>query len=203
VSTKTNFVTNMDDVAMEKQVFWSPILAGVVLALGSEVLLNFLGLGLGLTSLNQSAQAMSKVGTGTVIWLSLSGILTMFYGGWACGKFLNIKCKMFIAMHGVLAWSIATLITVAVSTTTLGMVIGGPNNIAKYSIAQMGQHSFNLADSNQTTTPTPEPASTPPTEGTEEQTSTAAGEASYSLFFAFLLSAIASASGAVMARKQE
>jgi hypothetical protein len=71
------------------QVAWGAIFAGVALGLITQLLLNMLGLGIGLATLdpgtsdNPSAGGLS-IGAG--IWWVLSGIIASFVGGWAAGR---------------------------------------------------------------------------------------------------------------------
>ena len=70
------------------EIAWGAVLAGVVVALVTQLLLNMLGLGIGIATLdpgtgdNPSATSLS-IGAG--IWWTLSGILASLAGGYAAG----------------------------------------------------------------------------------------------------------------------
>ena len=178
-----------------KVTVWA-IFAGVLAALGTEVTLNFLGIGLGLASINMSADNLFKAGIGAVIWLSLTGVIAMAFGGWITGKLTYCSCIKTRALYGFLAWCLATLITVLVTASTAGAMIGGPANIVKSSIVSVGQKCISAtaqyANSSDTATSNENTVSDRAT----KEASDNLGKASIAIFFAFLLSAVAGTLGA-------
>ena len=86
------------------KISWSAVLAGVVVALVTQLILNMLGIGIGAATLdpmtgdNPSATSFS-IGAG--LWFSLSGILAALAGGYAAGRLAG-KPK---EIHCWLAWS--------------------------------------------------------------------------------------------------
>lgn len=179
-----------------KIVTWS-IIAGTAIALSAEVTLNFLGIGLGLTSVDMTASSLFKTGMGSIIWLSVSGIITMLLGGWIAGKVANHLCAKTRMLHGILAWSFATLITVMVSTSAAGVMIGGSTNVIKSSINSVGRQSIAATAeyagaSDSPNTPTENTVSNK----TSDEATNNLGMAAISMFIAFVLSAFASALGA-------
>lgn len=74
---------------MINRVSWGAVLAGVVVALVAQLILNMLGIGIGAATLdpatgdNPSAASFS-IGAG--IWWTLSGILASLAGGYAAGR---------------------------------------------------------------------------------------------------------------------
>ncbi len=181
----TSIGTNNSGIAI-----WA-ILAGALVALSVEVTLNFLGIGLGLASIDMSAESLFKAGIGSIIWLSLTGIISMALGGWIAGKLTHCPCPKARALHGLLAWSLATLITVLVTTTAAGTMIGGPANIVKSSISSVGQKSISATNqyANSSATETTSDKNTVSNKTANEATDNL-GKASIAIFFAFLLSAI-------------
>ena len=75
------------------EIAWGAIIAGVVVCFASEILLNFLGVGLGLTSLNISKTKVFTLGIGAISWLAISGVVSMGIGGWFTGTLSNVACK--------------------------------------------------------------------------------------------------------------
>lgn len=108
---------------------WGAIIAGVVVSFAYEILLNFLGVGLGLASFNLRKTEIFTLGIGAITWLAVSGVLSMGIGAWFTGKLSNVTCKYKLFCYGVITWSVATLFTVLIATTTSSAIIGGTINI--------------------------------------------------------------------------
>lgn len=115
---------------------WNAILIGATVSLGYEVLLNFLGMGLGLSAFDFNGNKMFKIGSGALIWLTVSGIISMGIGGFFVGVFSDINCKLKNCCQAITAWSLATLVTVFITTTAAGVFIGGAASVVKNSIPE-------------------------------------------------------------------
>src|SRR4030095_4824200 len=89
----TSPVTPAEDARtiMINRISWGAVLAGVVVALVAQLILNMIGIGIGASTLdpgggaaeNPSAQGFS-IGAG--IWLLVSGIVAALAGGFAAGR---------------------------------------------------------------------------------------------------------------------
>jgi hypothetical protein len=110
------------------QVAWGAIFAGVAIALITQLLLNMLGLGVGLATLdpgtadNPSAGGLS-IGAG--IWWVLSGIIASFFGGWIAGRLAGKPRESTGGWHGVIAWAVTSLAIIYLLTSALSGIIGG------------------------------------------------------------------------------
>lgn len=110
------------------QVSWGAIFAGVVIGLITQLLLNMIGLGLGLAALdpgtadNPSAGGLS-IGAG--IWWVLSGIIASFAGGWIAGRLAGKPRESTGGWHGVTSWAVTSLIVVYLLTSAVSSVLGG------------------------------------------------------------------------------
>ena len=151
---------------------------------------------------------MFQIGVGAIVWLAVSGIISMGLGGYFVGLFSNISCSLKRGCHAVAVWSLATLITVMMTTAASGAFIGGGIGIVKNSMPAVTQ-SLTQNDSQQSTAGLSQAqntdASEPQQNDTEEKansTTNEMGKASIVLFFAFLLSGIASVAGAIFATKK-
>src|ERR1700712_967429 len=126
-------VTPTEDMRsiMLNRVSWAAVLAGVVVALVVQLLLNLLGLGLGAASFspvsndNPSATTFS-IGAG--IWWTLSGILASFAGAYAAGRLSGKPKENTAAWHGLTSWALTTLVIFYLLSTTVGGVLGGAFN---------------------------------------------------------------------------
>jgi hypothetical protein len=110
------------------QVSWGAVLAGVVVALVSQLILNMIGIGIGVATLdlargdNPSASSFS-IGAG--IWWTVSGILAALAGGYAAGRLAGKPTESTASWHGLTSWALTTLIIFYLLTTTIGGIVGG------------------------------------------------------------------------------
>lgn len=110
------------------QVAWGAIFAGVVIGLITQLLLNMLGVGIGLATLdpgtsdNPSAGGLS-IGAG--IWWVLSGIIASFLGGWIAGRLAGKPRESTAGWHGLVSWAVTSLIVVYLLTSAISGVLGG------------------------------------------------------------------------------
>ncbi len=110
------------------RVAWEAVFAGVALALVTQLILNMLGLGIGLATLdpgtsdNPSASGLS-IGAG--VWWVLSGIIASFLGGWMAGRLAGKPRESTGGLHGLATWAVTTLIVVYLLTSALGGILGG------------------------------------------------------------------------------
>jgi hypothetical protein len=110
------------------QVAWGAIFAGVAIGLITQLLLNMIGLGLGLATLdpgtsdNPSAGGLS-IGAG--IWWVLSGIVASFAGGWIAGRLAGKPRESTGGWHGVTSWAVTSLIVVYLLTSAVSGILGG------------------------------------------------------------------------------
>jgi hypothetical protein len=76
---------------MFSKISWGAVLAGVVLALVTQLVLNLLGIGIGAATLNPiegDIPSATSFSMGTGIWFALSTILAALAGGYAAGRSL-------------------------------------------------------------------------------------------------------------------
>jgi hypothetical protein len=110
------------------QVSWGAVLAGVVVALVTQLILNMIGIGIGVATLdvtggdNPSASSFS-IGAGT--WWTVSGILAALAGGYAAGRLAGKPTQSTASWHGLTSWALTTLVIFYLLTTTVGGILGG------------------------------------------------------------------------------
>jgi hypothetical protein len=113
---------------MINRVSWGAVVAGVVLSLVSQLILNLIGVGVGAGTLdptggdNPSATGFS---IGAAIWWTLSGIIAAFIGGYAAGRLSGEPKEASAAWHGLTSWALTTLVIFYLLTSTIGGLIGG------------------------------------------------------------------------------
>ena len=124
------------------EIAWGAVLAGVVVALVTQLLLNMLGLGIGIATLdpgtgdNPSATSLS-IGAG--IWWTLSGIIASLVGGYAAGRLSGRPKEATAAWHGLTAWAFTTLVIFYLLSSTVGGVLGGVYNTVSGALGGMGR----------------------------------------------------------------
>ncbi len=124
------------------RVSWGAVLAGVVTALVVQLLLNMLGIGIGLGTLsaaggdNPSATTFS-VGAG--LWWTLTGIVASFLGGAMAGRLAGKPSASTGGWHGVVAWAATTLVIAYLLTTALGGVLGGAFSVLGNAASAVGR----------------------------------------------------------------
>ena len=110
-----------------KRIFWSPIISGVLIALMIEIILALLGIAIFSGFAPQAADAgnIGPLGIGAGLWWFVSSLIALFFGGWVAGRMSDISDRMSGSLHGILTWSICTLLLLLFLTTSVGALIGG------------------------------------------------------------------------------
>jgi hypothetical protein len=124
--------TPADDVRtiLLNRISWSAVLAGVVVSLVTQLILNLLGIGLGAATLDPTAGAeanpsVTGFSIGAGIWWALSGIIAAGAGGFTAGRLAGRPKESTAGWHGLTAWAFTTLLVFYLLTSTLGGIIGG------------------------------------------------------------------------------
>lgn len=102
------------------QVRWGPILAGIAIALGTQLILSALGMAIGLTAGATGAGAGS-VGIGVVIWSIISLLISLFLGGWVMAQSCGPMTQKTAFLNAAILWGA----TLALSAWLLGSGISG------------------------------------------------------------------------------
>jgi len=123
-------VTMAEDAhtTMISQISWGAVLAGVVVALVTQIVLNMLGIGIGAATLDPIAAespSASSFSIGAGIWFALSSILAALAGGYAAGRLAGIPRESTAGWHGLTAWALTTLVIFYLLGSTVGGILGG------------------------------------------------------------------------------
>ncbi len=111
--------------ALLKRASWGAIFAGAAVAAVLGIWFNLLGLAIGLAAYNPSETQAMGFGIGTVIWVLATSIICMFAGGWLAGRLTGSPRKIDRALHGVVAWSVATLFGLWIVGSGLTRAVAG------------------------------------------------------------------------------
>lgn len=112
------------------RVSWSAVLAGVVVSLVTQLILNMLGVGLGASTLDPAAgvannPSATTFSIGAGLWWAISGIIAAGAGGYTAGRLSGRPKESTAGWHGLTAWALTTLVIFYLLTSTLGGIIGG------------------------------------------------------------------------------
>jgi hypothetical protein len=113
---------------MLSKISWGAVLAGVVVALVTQLVLNLLGMGIGAATLNPVAgdsPSAASFSLGAGIWFALSTILAALAGGYAAGRLAGVPRESTAGWHGLTAWALTTLVIFYLLGSTVGGILGG------------------------------------------------------------------------------
>jgi hypothetical protein len=125
-----------------RRVSWGAVFAGVMIVLAIQLLLSMLGLGIGLNTVNPtegSTPNASSLGIGAGVWWGISYLLALFAGGYVAARLAPSRLSFDGALHGVLTWAFALLVTFYLLTTAVGSVIGGAFSAVNGTLSAAGQ----------------------------------------------------------------
>lgn len=105
---------------------WGALFAGAFVAVGVWGLLHMLGMSSGLISVDpEEASSLRSAGIGTGVWSLIAPIIALFVGGLATGRLAGPLSKLTGAIYGAVMWSLATIASLLILSTTVGAVVGG------------------------------------------------------------------------------
>lgn len=112
-----NFVTEpvVVNSVMEyhDRVRWGPIFSGLVIAIGTQLVLSALGAAIGLSNIASSGAPRSiagDVGTGVGIWSIISLLISLGLGGWVTARACGPMNRSTALLNGAILW--ATTLTI-------------------------------------------------------------------------------------------
>lgn len=131
MSQTTHTLTDRSAVGFISRLSWSSIFAGVLIAIAIQLLLSFLGLGIGMGSIDpvEDSKPFSGLGTGALIWWIVTMLISLFTGGWVAGWFSNHVQKTDLILHGLLTWCLLTFLNLYLITSSVGKVVGGVGSV--------------------------------------------------------------------------
>jgi len=110
------------------EVSWGAIFAGAVTALVTQVIVNLVGVGVGLASVGTTAAdnpSASTVSMGAGIWFVASGIVASLTGGLIAGRLSGKPLPGAAALHGLVSWAVTTLVVLYLLTSAASGIVGG------------------------------------------------------------------------------
>ncbi|HUR44874.1 MAG TPA: hypothetical protein VMZ27_03280 [Candidatus Saccharimonadales bacterium] len=114
-----------------RRVSWGAIFAGLLVTIVVQMMLTLLGIGLGAASIDPLKEQNPGQGLalGSAIWLIVSALIATFIGACISGRLSGAPRTADGLLHGVVTWSAATVLTVAMLVSAAGVVIGGATTL--------------------------------------------------------------------------
>lgn len=133
-----------DDIRtiMLNQVAWGAVFAGAVIGLVMQVILNMVGLGVGLSTMDIAqgdAPSAGSMSVGAGIWFVVSGIVAAALGGYIAGRLSGKASQSTTAYHGLISWAVSTLTVVYLLSSAASGMIGGAVSTASSALGGAGK----------------------------------------------------------------
>jgi hypothetical protein len=119
--------------ASASAVSWGAILAGAAAAAAFSMILLMLGTGLSLSAVSpwlHDGISAKSFGVSTILWVTFTSIVASALGGYIAGRlrtrWISVHSDEVYfrdTAHGFLAWAVASLLTAALLTSTIGSIL--------------------------------------------------------------------------------
>lgn len=103
------------------RISWGAVIAGVVVALATAVLLSLIGVAIGASSMHPGAAAL---GIGTGLWAVLSIIVSMALGGYIAARLCGTHSHLDSELHGLTVWALTLLLGAVLLAQAVSGAIG-------------------------------------------------------------------------------
>jgi hypothetical protein len=127
---------------MLNQVAWGAVFAGSAIALVMQIILNMIGLGVGLSTLDVAqgdTPSASSISVGAGIWFVVSGILAAGLGGYIAGRLSGKASSSTTAYHGLISWAVSTLAVLYLLSSAASGMVGGALSTASSALGGAGK----------------------------------------------------------------
>ncbi|WAH55892.1 hypothetical protein LZ023_23005 [Pseudomonas silvicola] len=124
----TTYVDTAATTASPFRVSWSSVFAGGAIALVTYLVLSVLGTAIGAGAVDPMAQGnpLRGFGTGAGVWLFVSTLISVAAGAWVAGRTAPDRG----GLHGLLSWTITTLLITWLLASLAGSLVGTAGTIA-------------------------------------------------------------------------
>lgn len=134
-----------------RRISWGAIFAGTSVALATFLTLQILGTGIGAATLDLTGDASSPraYGIGAAVWWLVTGLISLFIGGWVAGRLGWLPTKLDRVLHGLTTWALFYVVMFYLLTTTLSALVGGGLSVLGQTASAAGQAAGEVAGSPQ------------------------------------------------------
>nr|MBI1231247.1 hypothetical protein [Cytophagales bacterium] len=114
-----------------KGISWGAIFAGTIAALSAMLILNLIGLAIGMWSIEPTEESnpLSGLGTGSIIWWVLSNLIALFAGGFVAARVGASFTTTGGLIHGSMSWALYTLVSAWLLTSVVGSILSGVGSL--------------------------------------------------------------------------
>lgn len=136
---ETTHYTEIQETKISR-VSWAAVFGGTLIMLMTLMLLSLLGIGIGIGSINpmEETRPLEGLGTGALIWWVISNIIAVFTGAFVAAKLTNLSYKNSGLLHGILTWSLFTLISFMLMTSAIGGIVSGVGGTVSKGLSAVG-----------------------------------------------------------------
>jgi len=128
---------------------WGAVLAGVAATLVVQLLLNMLGVGIGLGMVEPWSGDTPPADTIPVaagLWWVVSGIVAALLGGMLAGRLSGRPKESTAGWHGITTWAVSTLIVVLFVGSVIAGMVGGAVATAGAAVQGLGEMAAEAVD---------------------------------------------------------
>lgn len=105
---------------------WGAIFAGFVVATALQMVLSMLGVAIGFAAFDPGqGDNASGLGIGAAVWFALTAVISLFIGGLTTGRLAGVLTRGDGRLHGVVMWSLSTLLALYFASVGAGRLLGG------------------------------------------------------------------------------
>jgi hypothetical protein len=127
---QTTAISASDDVRtiMLNEISWGAVVAGALIGLVVQLILNMVGIGVGLSTVNAVAgdsPSASSISMGAGLWWVISGIIAAGIGGYLAGRLSGKPSHSTTAYHGLISWALSVLVVVYLVSSAASGLVGG------------------------------------------------------------------------------
>jgi len=110
-----------------RRISWGAIFAGLLVTVVVQLTLTLLGASIGAATVEplQEQNPAKGLAIGSVIWLLVTGLISMFAGAAVAGRMCGGPRRGDGMLHGLVMWSAATLAMIFLTVTATGALLGG------------------------------------------------------------------------------
>jgi hypothetical protein len=113
-----------------RRISWGAVFAGFLIAVVLQLAFNLLGLAIGFAAVDtQAGNPFEGLGIGSLIYMVLTVMISLFTGGWIAGRLSTVKNTFENVAHGVLAFCLFIMFNFFMLTTAIGGMLSGVGNI--------------------------------------------------------------------------
>lgn len=114
---------------LRDQVRWGPIVAGMLTALGTFLLLSLLGLAIGANTVRVGRGQGDEVAQGASIVTALIGLLSFFIGGFVAGRTAAVRGRGPGLLNGFLVWALGVSLILLLAALGVGQLFGAAGDL--------------------------------------------------------------------------